>query len=257
MKKIILFTRLRDTFEWSAWCRWASEMSITPNGNEITYEQDKLTLIVKYSPAVLGDLPGFNVENQEAVNQAIMFIRNLKQTLEPYKDDEELIAAIHFGGAITFEQSSLKQWLEHLKKQNEEDADFILQKFVSGDKVKLTHYSIGGNFRRDDEFIRVKSRQLESFYQELRGEPADPLLEAKLELLHACLTPEGLKTVIWGKDGEITITRDGQEPFKGRIPDNKGKVEFEALKAKTDGPFGMEYMDTLAALRDALLPEHE
>jgi len=85
----------------------------------------------------------------------------------------------------------------------------------------------------------------------------DPLLEAKLELLHACLTPEGRDRVTWSDSGEITITREGQEPFKGRIPDNKGKVEFEALKAKTDGPFGMEYMDTLAALRDALLPEHE
>jgi hypothetical protein len=85
----------------------------------------------------------------------------------------------------------------------------------------------------------------------------DPLLEAKLELLHACLTPEGLKTVIWGKDGEITITREGQEQFKGRIPDNKGKAEFEALKGKTDGPFGDQYIQALTRLRDALLPEHE
>jgi len=85
----------------------------------------------------------------------------------------------------------------------------------------------------------------------------NPLLEAKLELLHACLTPEGLKTVIWGKDGEITITREGQEPFKGRIPDNRGKTEFEQLKEITDGPFGEQYIQALTRLRDALLPEHE
>lgn len=117
--------------------------------------------------------------------------------------------------------------------------------------------SIGldAQFENLHEFFEAVSKQQENAGDILLG--YNPLLEAKLELLHACLTPEGRDKVTWDQNGQITIVRDGGEPFKGTIPDNTGKAEFEKLKQQAGGPFGEEYMNALADLRNALLPEHE
>jgi hypothetical protein len=81
----------------------------------------------------------------------------------------------------------------------------------------------------------------------------DPHLEAALELLHACLTPDGLDKVSWDANGKVTIPRNGEGPFIGLIPTAQGRAEWEDLRKKTDGPFGEGYIGALTALRDELL----
>lgn len=85
----------------------------------------------------------------------------------------------------------------------------------------------------------------------------DPYLEAALEILHACLTPEGRATVSWDEKGQISIPRNCEGPFIGSIPNNSGKAEFETLKGRNDGPFGEGYVGALTALRDKLLKDYE
>lgn len=98
-----------------------------------------------------------------------------------------------------------------------------------------------------------KVKLLEEIWKFFLG---DTELEAKLELLHACLTPEGAKKVTWNDNGEITITREDGTEFKCNIPGSEGKNKFDELKNKNDGPFGQEYIKALSALRDALLKEY-
>jgi hypothetical protein len=59
-------------------------------------------------------------------------------------------------------------------------------------------------------------------------------LEAKLNFLHQCLTPDGL--------GTATIDASWS-----------AETQFEALKQVNDGPFGENYIKALTTLRDKLL----
>jgi L-rhamnose isomerase len=104
----------------------------------------------------------------------------------------------------------------------------------------------------------VKSRQLESFYLELRGEPADPLLEAKLELLHRLLVPPSHLAELENSDGLWTkLINLVDESKKSEIQaawntfKNGFRTEYSAE------PFNGDYLKLLTDFRDALLPEHE
>lgn len=61
----------------------------------------------------------------------------------------------------------------------------------------------------------------------------DNSLEAKLNFLHQCLTPDGLK--------DATLKDEWN-----------AESEFENLKIVKDGPFGNDYLEALRSLRDKL-----
>jgi hypothetical protein len=65
----------------------------------------------------------------------------------------------------------------------------------------------------------------------------DEILEAKLELLHKCLTPESIPE----KLPAILINA------------HEAERKFRELKTKSDGPFGENYNHALTQLRNALL----
>lgn len=80
----------------------------------------------------------------------------------------------------------------------------------------------------------------------------DEILEAKLELLHSCLTPEDTNAVIWNVD---RVTIEGTEIKNVKIG-NIGNTEFHALSKESADPFSKEYIDALSALRDKLLQDY-
>jgi hypothetical protein len=107
----------------------------------------------------------------------------------------------------------------------------------------------------------------------------NPLLEAKLELLHMCLTPEGAKDVdskfppelASYKDQiyKVSISNEDAEKAVRKIlsmNDNDEITASHIVRVLSTGAsgnnefsncFSKEYMALLSALRDALLPEHE
>jgi hypothetical protein len=85
----------------------------------------------------------------------------------------------------------------------------------------------------------------------------DKALEARLELLHNCLTPEGFANVTVDRNGNATITLANQQKIQYNIG-GSGWSAYKALKDKADdGPFDKEYIAALSALRDELLKNYQ
>ncbi|MEK6288720.1 MAG: hypothetical protein AABO57_23635 [Acidobacteriota bacterium] len=86
----------------------------------------------------------------------------------------------------------------------------------------------------------------------------DPVLEAKLEILHMCLTPEGCSRLMkqhagsWGRFAslQIEVTREnGEKTFTGNLAD-----AIKELAHPERDCFSPEYVGILSEIRDALLP---
>lgn len=94
----------------------------------------------------------------------------------------------------------------------------------------------------------------------------NPPLEAKLELLHMCLTPEGAKKIL---NGEFPKELESErEKFWNRQTSYQNWTVEQIVKALAGQPqenksisfkhcFDASYRVAVEALRDALLPEHE
>lgn len=254
MKKIILFTRLSGNEEWNAWKNWQSQ-----NASTFTFEDDReikkksgsgdIEMVIRNGNQILGDIPPYPGGN---VANAKEFVDKLHSQIHSETDPETVIA-IHFGGAVTYEER-LEKWLTYLRVQDN-NASIILSSFNNEHQPKLTHYSI---VHDEEPFVRDKLANLEAFYRELRGEPGDPLLEAKLELLHMLLVPpEKLETT-------EQDNREWRKHLKLRAEDAVGEDHVTHWSDFKHGfqahyrsePFNGDYLTLLSALRDALLPEH-
>jgi len=247
MKKIVLFTRLEDhdDSEWGAWCSTTGQQD---NDDRIEAKQDDITLVIYNGGNLLGIIPTFNPMDNDLIPKAEVFINKLWNLVKNERDPEAVVA-IHFGGGEKYEDS-LESWLLRLKNSYNSDASNILSSFNSAGCPRLTHYSAGN----EQTYVPNNWNGLRVFYEKLFDEP---YLEVALELLHACLTPDGRDKVVWNYDGQITIPREGDPPFVGLISNNSGKSEFETLKKKQDGPFGQGYLEALTRLRNELLKGYQ
>ena len=179
---------------------------------------------------------------------------------DDYRDARELLQRLKEAQVtlfIVFHQNG-----DFLRAYNDPNTNGNIKDYLQ-DQLAIVQSHVPGGFYWQElkniaNAIKQKNRQAYDIaIEEAKEKFPDSLLEAKLELLHMCLTPEGRDKGTWDENGQITILRDGEEPFRGAIPDNIGKAEFKKLKQKTGGAFGEEYMNALADLRNALLPEHE
>jgi hypothetical protein len=250
MKKIILFTRLGDGTEYNAWIQ-----VLCPSTQQapIIEMRDAITLTINLGSA-LGILPYFDPDglSSDAISRAKQFVTNLCQKIIQ-ETDPQTVVAIHFGGGVTCEEG-LDKWLNYLNDNNYSDATSILTSFRQVDQQRLTDYSIN---RPEIQFVQETLTNLESFYHTLRGEPSQPLLEAKLELLHTLLVPLRAADK---KDfeGKMNQQIKGLQKYAGNhYNDAWSSFLKENPWTFYDKPFDQKYVALLSTLRDALLQEYE
>lgn len=141
---------------------------------------------------------------------------------------------------------------------------------LSVSSLKANGASIGyysGVFQNGDESgfkeLLTKVKDVTDTHDDNKGEKFqklfgyDPILEAKLNLLHQCLTKEGADkaTDVEG----YHLIKDDVEQVKVKDDGGNEKTEeigvLEYLKAQSD-PFDKNYINALTKLRDALLQDH-
>lgn len=215
MKKIILYTRLSesDESEWNAWtkqtqCRDTEIIEcLIIKGEIIECMINTIKIVINKGNKTLGLIPSYP-DNDNNINQKIKraaeFITELYKEIQDEIDFETVIA-IHFGSSVTY-NDRLKKWLEYFKNNGSGNikciCSDILSKFSQGgvsEKPVLTDYSIAED---ENTFARKNIENVVGFYQKLRKEIAFPEIEAKLELLQQCLTPQGAKDIISDKMSE-------------------------------------------------------
>ncbi len=168
--------------------------------------------------------------NQEIVENIITKINDIESGTY-----DETIIAFHFTSDIS----------ELLREKLVEDkyGKVIIKKYGSGGNhdneplYKDYLLKLGEEFKNNGNNIDRIDELIIGLYNYFNG---DSIFEAKLNLLHQCLTPQGAK--------EATNT----EWLQG-----EAKTKFEALtKIDGDDPFAKGYIDALTSLRDELLKEY-
>jgi hypothetical protein len=163
-----------------------------------------------------------------------------------------------------------------------EDTSFVLNQLINNDSDIYVIYHASENF---DYKYRHKFGLTNNFADKIKGELEshhikesphnklykclfpfqndrlanlvsifpNPILEAKLNLLHKCLTPEGAKVVKGELDKHLGYFKDIKDDVK-KINHN-GKTVVEHLSEQTNCFDEDNYIKPLSKLRDALLPE--
>ena len=192
--------------------------------------------------------------NNETIDfgQQIIFI--LQEAL-PNVDltNSDKIGIIYHGGADNRNIQTLKAINPHIA---------FIKKYSAKNNTLCNHtgdhFTITGDRSKPldafrDAFINKKDQSSEKFQALWNYFEWDELLEARLELLHHCLTPEERDNIVW-QDKIFTLKIDGKEATKEI--GSKGKNEFKDLQKVTNDPSGTKYVEALTALRNTLLEEY-
>lgn len=193
----------------------------------------------------------FIIDNTE--DRAEILLQHLSITTDDYKrsiDNVESIIQLLKNKGVT---------LLLVHKNNEKAAELIqsLPESIwtivysgggiseSYSKSHIAAYKGVFDTQHKDEFLKIvdtviqtldkaenKEKKIQEF-KKLFGH--DPILESKLNFLHHCLTPDGLK--------EEEVTKSEWAKME----------EFAKLTEANDGPFGDKYLLALRTLRDKLL----
>jgi len=190
-KQIVLFTRLTDDTdaEWKAWQDvWSEKNPNQQAANELKFEENDMTLIVKNGKKLLGDIPAYNRNAAKAFN----FLQRLWEQINSYTDPE-IIIAIHFGGGGTYE-GSLQPWIKHFNQNGDPNQKFIAKYFLENfnklEKPLLTEYYLGTeDHNKMINKINEKLNNLLKFYNELKKKPVSYRLSLIKHRLLNLLTP--------------------------------------------------------------------
>lgn len=259
MKKIVLFTRLYNEDEFDAW-RKMIESPTAGVTNTLDFNREDINLEVRNGYGILGSLHGYATDD---IDNARVWLQKLKSQIENLTDPE-CVVGIHYGGDAPYREY-VQPWVDRLAGEDNRDAVFIKQNFRTGGKPFINSYSISGG--EPLAFVREKLQDLSTFYNQLKGESGSPPLEAKLELLHRCLTPDGAITILDGGFPKV-LESERQKFWQDKVSGYENWTVEQIVKALAQRPdasksiaftdcFDSTYRTALEALRDALLPEHE
>jgi hypothetical protein len=199
MKRIILFTKLKDDTEWTEWSKIADEKKIKIEDDNIELNDDINLVVIK------GDkkLNNFTDDAGEIDNDTFkQFLYKLCNELKNHKVDEDTIVAIHFGGGRPFEEMVIQPIRDDVNEfGNCEEAKYLLNNFNEYCQPILTSYSTSGS---PGDFINETLTNLGKFYDELKKNVPDYMsllkhrivdlflpLEIDLQGMSECLSKVG------------------------------------------------------------------
>lgn len=163
---------------------------------------------------------------------------------------ETFLVAYHSNPKLQEEQkATIESLLTNLRIQ------YVLGYFshIPGDRI----YDAVLDFVRVVAAVKNDLAYKPAFGRIIDAFSVDRTLEARLELLHHCLTPEGLSDVEVDNKGNIRIKLPNNHVLESNIG-MQGFTNFRALKERIgEGPFGDGYLTALTALRNELLKDYE